>query len=88
MLINCLPRQADGEATCWTYSQAYADADVLETVAYTTFNDCRDLCFANEECVGVHVTSYWEIADAKKCVLGKSGDLVYQVGKISAKNMI
>ena len=58
---------------CWQQHGGYDDKDIYHSVPFTSMNDCRDLCFADDECVGVHTTHFDRVP--RNCELANGGDL-------------
>ena len=65
--------QSEDEVNCWTYHGGYDGSDIYQSVEFTSMNDCRDLCLADSECVGVHTTHFDRLP--RKCELAKSGTM-------------
>ena len=57
---------------CWKKHGGYDTKHVYKSVPFTSMNDCRDMCFADDECVGVHTTHFDR--EPRYCELANGGD--------------
>ncbi|XP_063682113.1 uncharacterized protein LOC134816983 [Bolinopsis microptera] len=56
---------------CWKKHGGYDTQNVYDSVPFTSMNDCRDMCFADDECVGVHTTHFDR--EPRYCQLANGG---------------
>ena len=69
--------QDNDNVLCWKLNGGYEYEHIYHSVLFTSMNDCRDLCFADDQCVGVHTTHFDKVP--RYCELASGGELTVSV---------